>query len=389
VPNIEQEVWMAKAATRIVLPHLKESAKPFILLFWSRDPDKSQHDGKDSIGETDPGINGPSGKAGTRDADTMLGELLDSLKKLGLDKTTDVFVTADHGFTTTVHASTTSPSTRFGAGTASSDLPNGFLATDLAATLALPARTTGSTGPAVDFSNGAKLSGPSAALGPDPAHPVAVVMTEGGSDVIYLPGADAKGLAGRIVDFLFTQDYVSAIFVNDNLGKFPGTLPMSALNLMGAAKTPVPAIYVSLRTFAGTCADKLLCTIGVGDASRPTGQGDHGSLSRAETRNFMAALGPDFKAGYADPAPISNAEIAPTLAHIMGLDLAPKGKLTGRVISEALAGGAPVNATRQVIASEPGPGGMRTILDQQSVGDTRYFDAAGFEGRTVGLLPIK
>ncbi len=103
VPNIEQEVWMAKAATRIVLPHLAQSGKPFVLLFWSRDPDKSQHDGKDSIGETDPGINGPSGKAGTRDADTMLGELLDNLKKLGLDKTTDVFVTADHGFTTMSH----------------------------------------------------------------------------------------------------------------------------------------------------------------------------------------------------------------------------------------------------------------------------------------------
>ena len=65
--------------------------------------------------------------------------------------------------------------------------------------------------------------------------------------------------------------------------------------------------------------------------------------------------------------------------------LSRKGKLTGRVITEALKGGAPVKATRQVIASDPGPGGMRTILDEQSVGETHYFDAAGFEGRTVGL----
>ena len=89
-----------KATTRIVLPHFAQGAKPFVLLFWSRDPDLSQHNTSDSVGEYDPGINGPSGKAGTRNADTMLGELLAALKAQGLDKTTDVFVTADHGFTT-------------------------------------------------------------------------------------------------------------------------------------------------------------------------------------------------------------------------------------------------------------------------------------------------
>ncbi len=383
VPNIEQEVWMAKAATRIVIPHFKESGKPFFLLFWSRDPDKSQHDGKDSIGEYDPGINGPSGKAGTRDADTMLGELLDTLKEQGLDKTTDVFVTADHGFVTISRTSATSPSNHFDA--ALSDLPLGFLAIDLAAKLGLPLRAPGATGAALDFSNGAKLAGGSGALGRDPAHPDVVVTPNGGSDLVYLPGSNAKELAGDIVNVLLTQDYVSGIFVRDDLGKFPGALPMSAINLVGSAKTPVPAIYVNFRSFAGTCPDKLQCTIGVNDTVLAQGQGSHGSFSRAETRNFMAAMGPDFKTGYADPAPISNADIAPTLAHIMGLDLAPKGKLTGRVISEALTGGAPVTATRRVIASEPGPGGMRTILDLQSVGDTHYFDAAGFEGRTVGL----
>ena len=53
---------------------------PALLVARSR---QSQHDGKDSIGEYDPGINGPSGKAGTRDADTMLGELLDTLEGTG------------------------------------------------------------------------------------------------------------------------------------------------------------------------------------------------------------------------------------------------------------------------------------------------------------------
>jgi hypothetical protein len=162
---------------------------------------------------------------------------------------------------------------------------------------------------------------------------------------------------------------------------------MSAVNLIGSAKTPVPDLYVNFRTFAGDCDNSLQCEIGVHDTGLQTGQGSHGSLSRGETRNFMAAIGPDFKAGFADPAPVSNADIAPTMAHLAGIALAPRGRLTGRVITEALAGGAPVAVTKETLTSDPGPGGIRTILNRQAVGENRYFDAAGFADRTVGLVP--
>jgi arylsulfatase A-like enzyme len=386
VPNIEQEAWMMKATTRIVLPHFADSGKPFALLFWSRDPDISQHNTRDSLGEYEPGINGPSGKAGARDADTMLGELLQALKDQGLDKTTDVFVTADHGFVTVAHTSATSPSTKLAAAP-TTETGSGFLAIDLAAALGLPLRDPGATGSAIDVGNGARPSGGSGSLGVDPAHPDAIVAANGGSDLIYLPSPRAKDLAGDIVRFLTTQDYVAGIFVNDALGHFPGALAMSDLNLIGAARTPQPALYVSFRSFAGQCPEPLQCTVGVHDTPLATGQGSHGSLSRAETRNFMAAIGPDFKAGFADPAPVSNADIAPTLAQAVGLGLPAKGKLKGRVIGEALAGGAPVSVVRRSITSDPAENGARTILNLQQVGQTRYFDAAGFEGRAVGLSP--
>ena len=128
-----------------------------------------------------------------------------------------------------------------------------------------------------------------------------------------------QGNGRQYRQFLLTQDYVSGIFVNDKLGKFPGALSMSDVGLMGAARTPQPAIYVNFRTFSTGCENELQCTVAVMDTPLATGQGNHGSFSRAETRNFMAAIGPDFKTGYADPAPISNADIAPTLAHVMGL----------------------------------------------------------------------
>jgi arylsulfatase A-like enzyme len=385
VPNIEQEVYLMKATTRIVLPHFAAGGKPFALLFWSRDPDYSQHNTKDSLGEYDPGINGPSGKAGTRDADTTLGELLAALKEQGLDKTTDVFVTADHGFVTASHTSATSPSAKLG------DLPStetalGFLAVDLASALRLRLFNPSRNFASVDYGGGAKLAGGAGLLG-DPTNPDVVVAPNGGADLIYLPKPNAKDLAGDIVSFLTSQDYVSGVFVNDRLGKFPGALPMSDLNLMGSARTPTPSIYVSFRSFAGECENKLQCAVGVHDTIQATGQGSHGSLSRAETRNFMAAIGPDFKAGYADPAPISNADIAPTLAQIAGIALKPKGKLRGRVIAEALPGGGEVKVTRRTIQSDPAENGARTILNLQQVGDAVYFDAAGFAGKTVGLSP--
>lgn len=392
VPDIAQEVWLMKATTRIVLPHFRESDKPFLLLFWSRDPDFSQHNTTDSIGELDPGINGPSALAGDRNADTMLGELMAYLKKSGLDKTTDVFVTADHGFTTVVHASATSPSAHFNPVSPLVDIPNGFLAIDLASKLGLPLHPPGDTGPPVDYSNGGKLPGGSGVLGSDPLHPEVVVAANGGSDLVYLPGmtardpAPAKELAGTIIKFLATQDYVSGIFVNDRLGKFAGALPMSDVGLIGSARTPQPAMYVNFRSFSTGCANPLQCTVEVADTSLATGQGNHGSFSRAETRNFMAAIGPDFKTRYDDTAPISNADITPTLAHLMGLEIAAKGSLKGRVISEALVGGRNVAVQHRVVKSAPGPDGIQTILDLETVGNTRYFDAAGFAGKTVGLV---
>ena len=74
-------------------------------------------------------------------------------------------------------------------------------------------------------------------------------------------------------------------------------------------------------------------------------------------------------------------------ARIAGITLAPKGKLRGRVISEALVGGAAVSVSKRTLQSDPAENGARTILNLQEVGEVRYFDAAGFAGKTVGLTP--
>jgi arylsulfatase A-like enzyme len=96
-------------------------------------------------------------------------------------------------------------------------------------------------------------------------------------------------------------------------------------------------------------------------------------------------MGPDFKKGFIDKTPVSNADIAPTLAHAAGLTLQGPGVLTGRIAEEALTGGKPVSFQKKTLVSAPAPGGARTVLQYQEAGGRRYFDAAGIPGRTVGV----
>ena len=146
----------------------------------------------------------------------------------------------------------------------------------------------------------------------------------------------------------------------------------------------MPAIAVNFRTEASDCAEKLTCEIEVADTALQQGQGMHGSLGRGDTMNFMAAIGPDFKTGFADPAPASNADIGKTLAQILQLKIKAKGRLVGRVLSETMPGGQMPKYIAKTLRSAPA-NGLATVLNYQLVGDTRYFDAAGFPGRTVGL----
>ncbi len=162
-------------------------------------------------------------------------------------------------------------------------------------------------------------------------------------------------------------------------------MPLKAINLEGTAVTPVPAIAVNFTTTNTGCGDPTLCGVEIADTVLQTGQGMHGSFSRADTRNFMAAQGPSFKSGFSDPAPASNADLGKTIAALLDLRITDKGALVGRVLHETLPGGVVPPSERKRQVSEPGAGGLRTILDYQMVGTTAYFDAAGFKGRTVGL----
>jgi hypothetical protein len=392
LPNRAQQAWLTMATDEDILPALAGKRKPFALLFWSRDPDATQHAQQDSLGSLNPGVNGPTAKAAIANADANLTSLLNALRELGLDKTTDVFVTADHGF------ATIAKSVPDGHGDLPpATYPSGFLAIEVSHWLNANLFDPDAGYQQLDPTAGEHPARGSGIIGQTAEQPMAVVAANGGSDLIYTPGANARADAKAIFDHLVAAPYVGGLFVNDALLKtspkdFAGALPMSAIRMIGASNVPQPSIVVAFRSFEakGCKLGPELCAVEIADTSLMTGQGMHGSPSRAETRNFMAAIGPDFKAHFVDNTPIGNTDIAPTLAHILGVDLTkgtPGGAtLSGRVIEEALAGGgkAPI-VSKKMQSSLPAANGFRTVLDEQLVGDTVYIDAAGMPGRVVGV----
>lgn len=383
VANIEQQKYMADVAAKVVLPLFKARNKPFVLVFWSRDPDGSQHNTGDSLNSVTPGINGPTSLAGIKNADNNLAQLRKALDDLGLAGSTNIMISSDHGFSTISKESKTS-STIKGSykDTPAGYLPLGFVSLDLAKALDLPLFDPNEKNAPVG-ENVYPRAG-NGILGQDPTKPDVVIATNGGSDLIYLPKNDRK-LAKKVVTALLAQDYVSGIFVRDNLGPQPGTLPLSTLKLSGKAVTPTPAIVVSFRSYAGGCDEPTNCSVAVADTVLRQGQGMHGSFGRGDTMNFMAAIGPDFKAGYVSELPVSNADTGITAAHLLGLKRPTKGILIGRVMTEAMRNGKTPKAFKETIRSKPDPQGLRTVLMMQRVGAQHYFDAAGFAGRTVGL----
>ena len=412
--NAKQQTYFADVTTRAILPMFKKNGRPFALLYWSRDPDGTQHNQGDSLNKLVPGINGPTSKAALRNADNNLKQILDYINAdPELAANTDIFLTADHGFATISrhdldtagHATASYAATFTYRDTAGRQevnpgfLPIGFLSIDLAHELGLPlfdpdTQMTATDGkkifervdPATTQPNPSILQRPLAGNGliggtgriTERTDAKVVVAVNGGSDLIYLPAHDAD-LLDKIVKFLAQQDYVGGLLVNDEYGKVAGTLPMSAIRLIGSSPVPAPTIVVAFKVFSTDPQHPEMSGVQITDSNLQQGQGMHGSFGRANTFNFMAAYGPDFKKYFVDQAPISNADIEPTLAAILGLKVPSRGKWNGRVLREALAGGAPsVSFKRETAISKSASNGKQTVLMYQQIGKQLYFDQACF-----------
>ena len=406
--NRVQEQWFADVATKVLLPGFAADSKPFVLLFWSRDPDGTQHNQGDSLQQLAPGINGETSRRGLQNADHCLKQLLDWLDAHPAVKaTTDVFVTSDHGFATISRRELAADGTMTSEPSAAltyqnpgkekpeppGTLPTGFLAVDLAIRAHMRVFDSGVRATAGDsvFAELAlggetsqhSLSG-SALLGDavqsvDGSDAKVIVASNGGSDLLYVPSG-SKDIVHAMLDILTQLDYVGGVFVDDRFcphaADCPGALPLSAIGLVGASHVPRPAIIVTYKVFYRVPGD-LQSAVQISDGTLQEGQGNHGGFGRDQTFNNMAAMGPDFKPGFVDPLPMGNIDIAPTLARILGFEMPAAGSLKGRVLQEALLGGATgTPGAVQTLVSTPTSDGISTVLEFQELHGVRYYDKA-------------
>ena len=213
IANVEQQAFFADALTKVVLPKFKADGKPFVVVFWSRDPDGTQHNQGDSLLQLEPGINGSTSMAAIRNADANLAAIRQSLDELGLSETTNIIVSADHGFSTISKQSATSASAKASyANVPAGLLPPGFLSIDLATALNLPLWDPDSANARIE--SGKHPRAANGLIGEDPNAPKVIVAANGGSDLIYIPNRD-RDITQKVIDALMAQDYVSGLFVDD------------------------------------------------------------------------------------------------------------------------------------------------------------------------------
>lgn len=425
--NAVQQEYFTDVVVGTILPEFAkdffEQKKGFFLVFWSADPDRTQHNQEDSPDKLEPGINGLNSKLAIHNADQNLTEILKGLKALKLVDHTDIIVAADHGFSTiskgALDASGFSQMKNYSAGVLADPepqkrrLPPGFLAFDLAHILGMderiydPSKIQGDPNsplksylrvdprdPAFKGINGSLIGGTGKVL-KDKTDAEIITQPSGNSELIYFPQIDPNQdnsknpLAAKICDFLTQQDYIDGVFVRHDLGEIPGTLPLLSIGLDdGSARLPTPAIIINFKGFALDPHKPWSTWVQIADTTLKQGQGQHGGLNRADTFNNIIAKGPDFRGKYRDLVPVSNADVAQTIAHILKLDRArlnsKESKWEGRVLYEALtaeAGGHdPPKCTYEIKCSKPTDKGFETVLEFQTLNQSNrkfyYFDEA-------------
>ena len=99
---------------------------------------------------------------------------------------------------------------------------------------------------------------------------------------------------------------------------------------------------------------------------------DHGSMSPWNVRNTLLAWGPGFKRRTTVRVPAGNADVAPTVLALLGLDTAG---CDGRVLREALAGGPdPEQIPVATRVHTVDAGSYRATLQISEVDGRRYVD---------------
>ncbi len=354
--------------------------QPMLSLIWMRTPDQPGHG---------YGPGSANYKAALRSQDRRLGELLAALREKGMDKSTNLVIVSDHGQSSvsgpldqyplraivpsptrpdgpTINGASSGKSRAsigkadrrgysFSGDVRTADLLTyrGFVAYDGVGCetdpmLGLNAQGVPNVAVRID-ADGSLCGEPNRAYQAISAtlpHPVAsfyvpppeslppnaiVVVSNGGSESFYVPNHDRQ-VVRRLVQFLQKREEYGAIFVDRRYGTLPGTLLMEQIRFQspGREDKGQPDVLVSFNWDDKT---EIQGVPGIEFASFSPGQrGIHGSFSPVDVQSVLIAHGPSFRPQQID-SPSGNVDVAPTVAHVLGLSLP---HADGRVLKEAL-----------------------------------------------------
>lgn len=273
IPNTGRDEWTVKALKEV----LWKKGVPKFTLVWLSEPDASQHNSA-------PGSD--NALAALESSDKRLATILKTLEEKQVREKTDVMVVSDHGFST---------------------IARGF---DLADVL--------------------KKVGFKATKKFEDAEPGDVMVVGlGGSALLYVIDRQ-EDVIRRLVAFLQSTEGAGVIF-----SRLPieGTFPLSAVRI--DPTNTMPDVVVSMRWTEEKNEFDVPGYVFSEGGKRNAGT--HASLSRFDMHNTLIGHGPDFRRGFISGLPSSNADLAPTVLAILGIN--PPQPMDGRALTEAFVDG--------------------------------------------------
>lgn len=367
----------ATAANRYLmdtyLRYLVTRTQPQLSVVWLRHPDTAQHL---------YGVNTANAREAVRAQDALLGQLLEAIRAsaaVSPDREPNLLIASDHGHSTIAGPPALMPLRRVADGAMGeadnthgyaasgavrlADLLNrrGISAFDGAGCLFDPVlsgwRADGTPVYPTQFDSDGSVCGRPGTryttrsyLVPKTLPKDAVVVAmNGGSEYLYVPSHDPV-LIRQLVRILASREEIGAMFVDSRYGEIPGTLSLALIDTENRAGRS-PDLIVS---YAYDETVRVAQMPGIEFASMQGfgGRGMHGSFSPIDVHNTLIAYGPDFRRNFVDALPTGNVDVAPTIAHLLGLALPTA---SGRVLVEALregdATGADVSVQRDVVRS--------------------------------------
>jgi arylsulfatase A-like enzyme len=340
--------------TDLFVNYVLPNKKPDLTIFWSKEPDATSHAyGPGTFNSIDA----------TRMNDEILGRIVEKLRQLGWEDSTDIIITQDHNHSTVSGDVAHHPLRAIVDREVGPHDPLGYSVSGFVRTAELLTRDglkafdgagcrdipilSGIMAdgthlyPSKDDEQGSvcgraqKYTSPSYAVPkPIPAGAI-VVAANAGSDYLFVPDGNIETVKAAVVSMQSRLQF-GAIFVSDRYGEIAGTLPMSLIKTENSGNGRAPDIIVSFSYDENVA---VAGRSGVSYASSINRRGDHGSFSPTDTHISLMASGPDFKSGLHDPLPTANVDVAPTVARILKFSM-PDAQ--GRVLEEALRGGPPI-----------------------------------------------